>query len=155
MRIVPSWQKYFTEIAKQVASRSKDPSNGVGAVITNKQNDILATGYNGFPPGCEDSPALWERPIKYDRVIHAELNAIARAAKLGHALDNGVLYTTAFPCLSCAKAIIAAGIKVVFYDCLLHGWEEEHNKAAKLFTEAGVEYIANNIEDALNWKGQC
>jgi dCMP deaminase len=141
MRQVPKWSEYFMDVAMKVASRSKDPNTQVGAVITNKHHDILATGYNGFPPGCKDDDELWERPIKYDRVIHAELNAIARAARRGHALEGGILYTTAFPCLSCAKAIIAAGITDVYYDSLLKGWDEEHQKAQELMAEAGIFFM--------------
>ena len=145
MRVVPSWNDYFANLAVEVATRSKDPSTQVGAIITNKQHDILATGYNGFPPGCEDSARLWERPIKYDRVIHAELNAIARAAKLGHSLDDGIIYTTAFPCLSCAKAIIAAGISKVYAGPPLKGWDDEHKKANGLLTEAKVKIGKANV----------
>src|SRR3546814_4797914 len=84
MRIVPTWTSYFMRIAQDVASRSKDPSTQVGAVLVDADNHIIATGYNGFPPGIEETPARWQRPDKYERVIHAEMNAIAHAARAGH-----------------------------------------------------------------------
>ena len=147
MRVVPSWNDYFANIALEIATRSKDPSTQVGAVITNREHDILATGYNGFPPGCEDSARLWERPVKYERVIHAELNAIARAAKLGHALDGGIIYTTAFPCNDCAKAIIASGISRIYAGPPLKRWDESHKSAKNLLLEARVK-VGNIIYNA-------
>ena len=38
--------------------RSKDPSTQVGACIVSQDNKILSMGYNGFPSGCSDDPAL-------------------------------------------------------------------------------------------------
>jgi dCMP deaminase len=138
MREVPSWDVYFMDQAKHVSTRSKDPNTQVGAIVVNHNHDVIATGYNGFPPGCVDNDKLWERPTKYDRVIHAELNAIARAARRGHAIEWGIMYVTAFPCLPCAKAIIAAGIVTVYHGPCLHGWNEDHRKAKDLLNEAGV-----------------
>jgi len=43
----PTWEKYFMEIAKQVAKRSTCIRRQVGAVVVDKQNVIVATGYNG------------------------------------------------------------------------------------------------------------
>lgn len=49
------------------------------------------------------------------RASHAEFAAICQAAKKGIAIDGANLYCTCFPCIICAKAIISAGIKKVFY----------------------------------------
>jgi dCMP deaminase len=49
------------------------------------------------------------------RTVHAELNAIAFAARKGIALEGSSLYCTDSPCLGCAKAIINAGIVSMFY----------------------------------------
>jgi deoxycytidylate deaminase len=54
---------------------------------------------------------------EYGRVVHAEMNAICDAARMGNAISGGVLYTTTFPCHNCTKHIIAAGIhEVVFLE---------------------------------------
>jgi dCMP deaminase len=47
--------------------------------------------------------------------VHAEQNAIAFAAKYGLALDGGDLHCTHAPCINCARSIINAGIKRVFF----------------------------------------
>lgn len=52
MRQVKDWDQYFLDIAVEVATRSKDPNTQVGAVITDVNNGIISTGYNGFAPRC-------------------------------------------------------------------------------------------------------
>lgn len=47
--------------------------------------------------------------------IHAEAWAIARAAKQGIKTDGADIYVTTFPCPSCARALVEAGIKRVYY----------------------------------------
>jgi dCMP deaminase len=138
-RMIPNWENYFMLLAGHISMRSKDPSTQVGAVIVGVENDILATGYNGFAPGVPDTDERWERPGKYDRVIHAEVNAIARAARRGTALADSTIYCTHAPCCHCARVIIAAGItRVVSYGSP-DGWSEDHEKAAEMFMESGVD----------------
>lgn len=139
MRRVVNWTNYFMRLAEGVAVRSKDPSTQVGAIIVGKENDILATGYNGFAPGVPETDERWERPGKYDRVIHAEINAIARAARRGTALAGSAIYCTHAPCSHCARVIIAAGIIRVISRGSPHGWDDDHEKAAEMFMESGVD----------------
>lgn len=54
--------------------------------------------------------------IEYSRSIHAEMEAIVSAGRSGKVgMVGGVLYTTTFPCHNCARHIVAAGIKTVYY----------------------------------------
>ena len=54
---------------------------------------------------------------EYGRVVHAEMNAISDAARLGRSVKDATLYVTTFPCHNCAKYIIASGIsRVVFIE---------------------------------------
>ncbi|AEI38619.1 anti-phage dCTP deaminase [Zymomonas mobilis] len=53
--------------------------------------------------------------LEYGRSVHAEMNAITDAARGGHAIRNGIMYTNTFPCHNCAKHIIASGIEEVIY----------------------------------------
>jgi dCMP deaminase len=123
------------------ADRSKDPNTQVGCVIVNADKDPVAFGYNGFGPGSNETDELWERPTKYDHVIHAETNAVGRAARRGCSTVDCTAYITAFPCLPCAKVLIAAGIKRVVVSRLLHGWDEDHLKAKMEFERCGVRII--------------
>ncbi len=54
--------------------------------------------------------------IEFCRAIHAEMDAITSAARKGsQALRGASLFCTTFPCHHCARHIIAAGIKAVYY----------------------------------------
>jgi deoxycytidylate deaminase len=53
--------------------------------------------------------------IEFGRIIHAEMSAIADAARKGVSIDGATLYCTTFPCHICAKHIVASGIRTVVY----------------------------------------
>lgn len=54
--------------------------------------------------------------IEFSRAVHAEMEAIISVARNGKAgLIGGTLYSTTFPCHSCARHVVAAGIKRVIY----------------------------------------
>lgn len=54
--------------------------------------------------------------IEFSRAVHAEMDAIVGLARTGaSATRGGVLYTTTFPCHSCARHIVASGIAKVYY----------------------------------------
>ena len=52
---------------------------------------------------------------EYGRMVHAEMNALADAARLGRSVCGATMYVTTFPCHNCAKHIIASGISRVVY----------------------------------------
>ncbi len=122
----PSWDQYFMTITRQVAERSTCTRAKVGAVIVREKN-ILATGYNGSPAGlphCLDVGCLVYKSTTPSgeieencfRTIHAEINAIAQAAKNGHAIRDADIYITHTPCIHCFKVLINTGIKRVLYE---------------------------------------
>jgi dCMP deaminase len=47
---------------------------------------------------------------------HAEANALAFAARQGISTDNSILFVTVAPCDVCAKLLIAAGVRRVYYE---------------------------------------
>ncbi|WP_229257686.1 anti-phage dCTP deaminase [Duganella margarita] len=54
--------------------------------------------------------------IEFSRAIHAEMHAILNAGKTsGMRIDGGKLFVTTYPCHSCARHIVAAGISEVYY----------------------------------------
>ena len=132
----PSWHQYFLTITRQVAERSTCLRAKVGAVIVRDKN-ILATGYNGAPAGlphCTDVGCLvytsrtptGEVEENCFRTIHAEMNAIAQAAKNGSSIREGAIYITHTPCIHCLKVLVNTGIKNVYYESpyKLHTLEE-------------------------------
>ena len=128
------WAERFIQLAEFVAQWSKDPSTKCGAVIVGEDNEVLATGFNGFPRGvAEEGEACgvylngeewssyglieerWERPAKYEWVEHAERNAIYNAARTGAKLVGATMYLNYAVecCADCTRAIIQSGIRRV------------------------------------------
>ncbi|WP_428898117.1 dCMP deaminase [Parelusimicrobium proximum] len=160
--------KLFIEIATLLAEQSTCCRMHVGAVLV-KENRIISMGFNGVPSKqmhCEDffrkeyddafkdKYASFEEFIKSaefkdihgkfsnENELHAEQNAILFAAKNGIATQGASMYVTFSPCVNCAKAIIIAGIKKVYY-------KEKYDRGMEgvdLMEKSGIEciYIGEN-----------
>ena len=120
-----SWDQYFMRIAQIVAERATCNRAKIGSVIV-KDKNIIATGYNGSPAGhphCTEVGCLiyvsrnpdGEEEENCFRTIHAEINAIAQAAKHGVGIEGADIYVTASPCYHCLKTIMNTGIRRVLY----------------------------------------
>ena len=54
--------------------------------------------------------------IEYSRSIHAEMHALLAASQMGgQRVRGGKVFCTTYPCHSCARHIVAAGIRDVYY----------------------------------------
>ena len=113
----------FMKTAFLVANKSHCVSHHVGAVIV-KDKRIITIGYNGTPPGlpnCSEhfNPLSFDREEHHkwskDNEIHAEMNAIAFAAKHDVQVDGCDIYVTISPCNECLKNLSMTGIKNVYY----------------------------------------
>jgi dCMP deaminase len=115
------WDRHFLGLALAHAQMSKDPSTKVGAVIIGPGRAILSAGFNGLPRGIEDTESrLRDRDVKLKLIVHAEMNAVLAAARLGVRLDGTTLYLAATddtgmvwggpPCTRCTVELIQAGI---------------------------------------------
>ena len=104
--------KVFINIAKETSTLSHCVRSKVGAVLV-KDGNIISFGYNGTPSGMDNS--CEEDNVTFPHVIHAECNAILKAAKTGNSVDGSTLYLTLSPCLDCSKLILQSAIKRVVY----------------------------------------
>ncbi|GBD86430.1 riboflavin biosynthesis protein RibD [bacterium BMS3Abin03] len=130
----PSWDEYFLKLAMLASERATCPRMHVGCVLV-KDKFVLATGYNGSLPGqphCDEVGCLIV-DNHCVRTNHAEINALVQATTHGINVRETTAYITNMSCTSCAKALIAAGIKrvVVFSDY-------HDTLATKFYTESGV-----------------
>jgi dCMP deaminase len=130
----PGWDIYFLKLAMLASERATCPRMHCGCVLVKNKN-VVATGYNGSIPGddhCEDVGCL-VIDNHCVRTNHAEMNALMQAVKHGNSVDDATAYVTNMPCTTCAKALIAAGIKrvVVFSDF-------HDTLATQFFAKAGV-----------------
>src|SRR5574339_1094998 len=111
-----SWDQYFMDIARQVATPATCDRKHVGALLV-RDKTILSTGYNGSIrglPHCDEVGHLMDGGHCV-ATVHAEANAIIQAAKNGVSIEGAELYTTASPCWGCFKLIANAGIKKIYY----------------------------------------
>jgi len=120
------WHEYFMSVAHLISRRATCTRGHIGAVIVRDHN-ILSTGYNGAPSGlphCNETNCRIYRSTHPDgtveencvNTIHAEINAIAQAAKHGVSIKDADIYITASPCIHCLKVLINVGIKTIYYD---------------------------------------
>ena len=127
-----SKQAYYLSIAAEVAKRSTCLRRQYGAVIV-KNDEIVATGYNGAPRGdenCCDVGSCWRERHgiphgeQYEKcvAVHAEANAIISASR--NEMLGSTLYLSGFqglehpienpmPCVMCTRLIKNAGIDTV------------------------------------------
>ncbi|XP_054721808.1 deoxycytidylate deaminase-like [Uloborus diversus] len=112
------WNDYFMSLSYLIAAGSRHPVTKVGACIINEDNKVISVGYNGMPNGIDEAMLSWEETesssaTKNPYVVHAEMNAIMNGKHID--FMNCKMFVTEFPCSECAKLIIQAGIKEVFY----------------------------------------
>ena len=122
-------QAYYLSIASEVAKRSTCLRRQYGAVIV-KNDEIIATGYNGAPRGdenCCDVGSCWRdrhnipHGEQYEKcvAVHAEANAIISASR--NEMLKSTLYLFGYegfdkpienpePCIMCNRLIKNAGI---------------------------------------------
>lgn len=137
-----------------VANKSKDPSTKVGAVIVGPDNEVRGTGYNGFPRGIIDTPErLNDRDMKIKLVVHAEMNAILSAARVGIPIKGCTMYVLAKtgdktwggpPCTRCTVELIQAGIsevRVPIPKDIPERWKADLDFSRRMLLETGVKYV--------------
>ncbi|WP_426916593.1 deoxycytidylate deaminase [Rossellomorea marisflavi] len=110
-----SWDDYFMDIAKTVATRATCDRLHVGCVIV-KGKKIVSTGYNGSISGedhCSEIGHLYNDQGRCVRTIHAEQNAILFSNH--NDLAESTAYVTHQPCENCAKLLIQSGVKRIVY----------------------------------------
>jgi dCMP deaminase len=143
------WDRYFLDVAKAVSVASKDPSTKVGAVITRPDKTMASFGYNGFPRGIADTEErLNDRDVKYDLVVHGEINAILSARE---PLHGYTLYTWPFlTCKRCALHVVQAGIKRVVAPVVppekRERWKASLAEAQAIYDEAKVAWKLVEVE---------
>ena len=128
-----SKENYYLDIAETVLERATCLRRVYGAIIV-KNDEIIATGYNGAPRGrancvdlgdCSREAMRVPRGERYElcRSVHAEANAIISAARrdtvggtlylVGRDARTGALLPDATSCSMCRRLVINAGLEKV------------------------------------------
>ena len=112
---------HLMKLAFFLAERTDDPRKGVGAVIINRDKEIVGLGWNGFsikslygefPRAADkDPPVGVKTDKKYPYIIHAEQNALLLRNTKN--IVDATLIVTMTPCDDCTPLIEMQGIKTV------------------------------------------
>jgi len=96
---------FMLEAIKEAKKAFRQDEVPVGAVIV-ENGKVIARAHN-------------QNISKSDPTLHAEINALRKAAKLKNSsrLDDCDIYVTLEPCTMCAAAISLARIRRVYYGC--------------------------------------
>lgn len=139
----PSWDEYFAIIVVDVARRSTCFKRQIGALVVNRDREIVATGYNGpvrGAPHCWDVGCVKEEKgfksgegHEWCVAVHAEQNALLQAGKQAR---GSTLYLNAFPCKICARMIVNSGISRV----VISGTYTDRD-GLKILENSGIEVI--------------
>jgi dCMP deaminase len=143
----PTWDEWGLALAGAVASRADCRRRQVGAVVLDPAHRVVATGYNGAPPGrlgcldggCPRGLADTVAPeSSYDSGAglcisnHAEINALLYADR--SKVEGGTLYVTHKPCIGCVRIIANSGVGRVVWPH--QGWEVASGSPAALLQAA-------------------
>jgi len=113
----PTVDETMLEVALILARRATCEKLAVGCVLTDKNNVIVGTGYNGVPRGCvhcTDVPCPGAGTAKGSdlcEAVHAETNALLCPA----ASTAVTCYVTHAPCLRCVKTLLNTGITAIIF----------------------------------------
>lgn len=130
--------KYYLGIAEAVSKKSSCMRRRYGAILV-KNDEIIATGYNGSPRGCVNCSAggICMRTIMgamkgddYNMCasVHAEMNCVISASRrdsigsilyivgtnVNDSVDDTRIYANPEPCLLCHRMLINAGVVQCF-----------------------------------------
>ena len=106
------YKKLYSEIALVLTEFSSADRANVGALLL-KDGRIISTGYNGQPSGKPHKVLMHNG---HDiSTIHAEMNCLMFASKIGIKTKDCEIFCSHFPCVDCTKHLYQAGIKKIYY----------------------------------------
>ncbi len=122
---IPNKERYFIDLAKQVATGSNHPLAPGGCVII-REREIVGDGRS----------VLAESKVEIDCITYA----IATACKRGTPITGAVVYSTRYPFSSSIFQLHLMGIRKIMV--LAHEWEpyykDEFRRAARLARELAI-----------------
>lgn len=164
------WLFSFGRIALEIAKHSSCCRKKVSALVV-KNKRIVSTGINGAPSGQPECTEHFNGIMKKQKLdaekfnllinnpgsdmnvlhhefaeafeIHSEQNAIAELSKNEVSGVGADIIITLSPCSNCAKLIVAAGIKRVFY---LEEYDRD-TKGIELCKKVGLEVYHIDLEN--------
>lgn len=116
----PSADFVWRNVAAQIAERSTCPDGARHGCVLVKDGYMIAAGYGSPARGVDPCAECWLRKKKRETgekdwsvcpSVHAEVNVIATAARLGVSVEGAVAYITKNrPCDPCYRVLVNAGV---------------------------------------------
>ena len=133
----------FLREALGEAGKSPDWWRQVGAVLV-KGTKVQFRAYNRHFPSDTSTAIMGDPRSNFNAgehpeiylSIHSEADIIAQAARDGVSLKGSEIFVTTFPCSNCARLLVRAGIKRVFY---AHGYSRLDGE--QILKSRGVEIV--------------
>jgi deoxycytidylate deaminase len=134
--------KILEELQRQARRYSTCPKAAVGAAFYS-DNALLISGFNGAPEGmsytCMAGSCEWMFAEKdgtgrdHARHLHAEMKAVANAARLGISLQETDLVVTQAPCPTCALVLMAVKPRSLWFPMTTEyeGWYQVEREVAR------------------------
>jgi dCMP deaminase len=115
-----SRDEWLMEMARATAKRGTCARRQVGCVLVNQRYQVLSTGYNGNARGLPHCIEQHCPGVKFKsgdgldtcEAIHAEQNALLNCADVSRIY---ACYSTAEPCVHCAKLLMNTGCQIVLF----------------------------------------
>lgn len=136
-----SKDEYFLKIALHVSSQATCIRRKVGCVLVNHRSHIVATGYNGNPPGmphcieqpCEGAKAPSGTGLELCQANHAEASALLQCREV---FEIKTAYVTASPCIHCVKLLLNTSCERIVF-----AQEYPHSISQKRWEDSGREWV--------------
>lgn len=142
------------KLAVDIGQRSVCVRAQYGAVVVTDTNDLVATGYNGFPAGLEgtcdsDCPRAHLEVVPRDYsncyALHCEANCLLRADPFK--IRGGTMYISGLSCWDCAKLVSNSGVRravLLSEATTTHGRDIAHRRASDsidLMLRSGLQVV--------------
>lgn len=159
-----TWDETWMTVARAVAQRSLCSRDRVGAVIVDRDNRIVDTGYNGPPRGmprneqtdcrswCSRAAHLndtyeqmhgegYVPNANYDDCpsLHAEANALMFSDR--RLREGGTIYVTSVVCFGCAKLVANSGLETVVIDGALPAHHRNGERSNEFMERCGLTVV--------------
>jgi len=124
------WDNIFLAIAYLMAKGSHCSARKTAAIVVGTDGGIITSGINGTPKGslnCDeifppkaqmtDEQKAAHKEFQAYNEIHAEKNAINKAANSSRDISGATMYCTCKPCNECIKDILQTKIvRIVYFE---------------------------------------
>lgn len=115
---IDSNQKVREDLVRDTILRIKDANWLTEEIAAKDISELTRESFSKATEVNDSGPlhgSMIADVIEYGRMVHAEMNALADAARFGKSTAGATLYCTTMPCHMCTKLIVAAGISRVVY----------------------------------------